>query len=71
MRVREGIRVHRDTDRLDKIERAGIRSTRVLFGAHQRVGWVVTDEGDVLCGAVEDYEYSTLRKAIDTMKEKP
>lgn len=70
--IQSGILVPSATDssRLDKIERAGIRDTKRLFGKEARVGWLVGDGGEMLAGTIADYRYSTLRQAIDAMKEK-
>ena len=63
------MKISKDTARLDKIERAGIRDVKRLFGETARVGWLIGDGGETLAGIVEEYPHSTLRRAIDAMEE--
>ena len=59
-----------DTQRIDKIERLGLQATKAMFGNRVSVGFLVSDEGDVLAGTVgAGYKYRSLREAIDMAKE--
>jgi hypothetical protein len=57
-----------DTERLDKIEAAARQSIVDMFGADARCGFIVSSDGDVLSGTIEDYPYATLREAVDAME---
>jgi len=47
-----------DTQRIDKIERLGLQATKAMFGNRVSVGFLVSDEGDVLAGTVgAGYKY--------------
>lgn len=62
----------KDTARLEKIIAYQEREHKVLFG-DARMGWLFGDDGEVLsgCHSEDDYRFSTLREAIDAIKDAP
>ena len=57
-----------DTERLDKIEAAARQSIADMFGDDTRCGFIVSSDGDVLSGTIEDYPHATLREAVAAME---
>lgn len=60
-----------DSERLDFVERISKKYTQALWQAKtdRNIGFVVTEQGDVLSGNLKDYPYRTLRAAIDGRAE--